>query len=233
MSLRIDPRIFTTYPDLLVGTIVCSGLTNGSAPAELTSLLREAESALRTRIPDAEALKAHPNVAAWQAAHRAFGSNPNKYPPSVQALAKRVVNGKELPTISALVDAYNVVSLRHLLPVGGEDLGRCVGDVVLTFAEGGEDFTPLGEEGSAPPEKGEVVYRDDAGVICRRFNWREAARTCLTHDTTDAILVIEALPPVTCGELDDALGELQELVERFCAPADRQSRIADRHSALR
>src|SRR5580765_5226046 len=152
MTLRIDPRIFQKYPGLLVGTIVCRDLANGPAPAALTAALREAEGALRARIPDAEALKAHPNVVAWQAAHRAFGSNPNKFPPSVHALAKRVVNGRELPAISALVDAYNIVSLRHLLPVGGEDLGRCRGEIVLTFAEGGEAFTPLGEDGSAPPE---------------------------------------------------------------------------------
>lgn len=225
MTLRIDPRIFAKCPGLLVGTIVCRELTNGPAPPELTAELREAERALRARIPDAEALKAHPNVVAWQAAHRAFGSNPNKFPPSVHALAKRVVNGKELPAISALVDAYNIVSLRHLLPVGGEDLARCRGEIVLTFAEGGEAFTPLGEDESAPPEPGEVIYRDDEGVLCRKFNWREAARTCLTDSTTEAVLVIEALPPVTRGELETALAELQRRAGRFCGEGCRMTAL--------
>lgn len=225
MSLRIDSRVFEKYPGLLVGTIVCRDLSNGPAPPELTAELREAERALRARFPDAEALKAHSNVVAWQAAHRSFGSNPNKFPPSMHALAKRVVNGRELPAISALVDAYNIVSLRHLLPIGGEDLARCRGEIILTFAEGGEAFTPLGEDESAPPDAGEVIYRDNEGVLCRKFNWREAARTCLTGSTTEAVLVIEALPPVIRGELEAALAELRALAGRFCGEGCRMTTL--------
>ncbi len=40
-----------------------------------------------------------------------------------------------------------------------------------------------------------MIYRDDAGVICRCWNWREADRTKLTPATTAAFLCIEALPP--------------------------------------
>lgn len=216
MEFSVDPAIFARYPTLLVGVIACHGIRNGSAPAEVTAQLRQAEKQLRENIADTDQLKAHPNIAAWQEVHRGFGSNPNKFQPSVQALAKRVLNGKELPSISALVDLYNITSLTALLPVGGEDIDVCQGNIVLTFAKGGEQFRALGEEQDDPPEVGEVLYRDDFGVICRRFNWREAARTCLTEKTTNAVLVIEAVLPTMRDVLSEELVKLSSSVAQHC-----------------
>ena len=66
------------------------------------------------------------------------------------------------------------------------------------------------------PKLGEVIYRDDLETVCRRWNWREADRTKLTNETKNAILVIEALEPTTKEELQQALNELTELVEKHC-----------------
>lgn len=45
------------------------------------------------------------------------------------------------------------------------------------------------------PEIGEVVWRDDAGVTCRRWNWRQGRRTALTEESTTALFIIDALAP--------------------------------------
>ena len=71
---------------------------------------------------------------------------------------------------------------------------------------------PLGSAELQPPQPGEVIYRDDVGVICRAWNWREAERTKLTSQTTDAVLFIEAVPPITDTVLDAACEELASLV---------------------
>jgi DNA/RNA-binding domain of Phe-tRNA-synthetase-like protein len=216
MQFRIDDAIFQKYPNLLVGLLVCKDVKNGSAPTEVTTMLRDAEKALQAKFADPEVLKMHPTIAAWQEVHRSFGSNPNKFPSSVHALAKRVAKGSSLPSINTLVDLYNIISLRHMLPAGGEDLDACRGDIVLAFATGSESFIPLGSSENEPPETGEVMYRDDEGVICRKFNWREGARTALTDQTQNAVLVIEAVPPTQRTDLEAALQELQELVMKFC-----------------
>ena len=114
-------------------------------------------------------------------------------------------------------DRYNVVSLRHLLPVGGEDLAQMQGDLRLTIA--GEDepaAVMLGEKEARPPYVNEVIYTDDLGAICRRWNWKEADRTKLTAETTDAILVLEILPPVERATLDGAMADLASLIQQFC-----------------
>lgn len=215
MQFSVTPEIFERFPSLTVGIIVCRNMrTNDSSP-EILKHLREAEVRARAAIPDPERLKEHPTIAAWQEAHRTFGSNPNKFPSSIHALLKRVTKGNELPSINALVDLYNVISLKYIVPVGGEDLDQCRGDIRLTIADGTESFTAIGETTNESPEPGEVIYRDDAGVLCRKFNWREAARTCLTHETKNAVLVIEAIPPTTRSELEAAMKELSELAQKF------------------
>ena len=150
---------------------------------------------------DAAALD-HPHLAAWRDAFRAFGAK--RYRCSAEALIARI---DDFPRVNRLVDAYNAVSVRWAVPVGGEDIDRVVGPVRLVFASGGEPF-----EGGDPPKPGEVVWADDAGVTCRRWNWRQGVRTRLREDTRRAYFLFDALP-----ELDDAAlaGAMDDLCERL------------------
>src|SRR5262249_2589701 len=159
----------------------------------------------------------HPSVAAWREAYRAFGAKPKDHPSSIENLLRRVAKGQPLRSVNRLVDLYNVVSLRHFVPVGGEGLGAVAGDVELRFAGEEEPAVRLlGEPEARAPKPGEVIYADRAGALCRRWNWKEADRTKLTEATTRGFLVIEALPPVGRSELDAALADLKALVLEHC-----------------
>ena len=215
-AFRLATAVQEKFPSLHVGLLIVRGSLNTTPLPEIAMLLRAEESRIRAKFSDPEQLKIDPAIVAWQDLHRAFGSNPNKFPSSIHALLKRVVKGGELPAISPLVDLYNVISLRHAVPIGGEDLDACRGDIVLTFADGDESFVALGETENDPPSAGEVVYRDERGVLCRRFNWREASRTCLTNVTKNAVLVIEAIAPMMREDLEMVLTELSALVIKHC-----------------
>ena len=172
-------------------------------------------------------LSEHPQIASWREAYRAFGVKAKQYPSSIENLLKRVIKGEELRSINPLVDLYNVVSMRHLVPVGGEDIDALEGDLLLRIA--GEDEPAvylLGGNEAKAPKPGEVMYADDAGAICRRFNWKEAERSKLTENTKRAVLVVEALPPVTEDELRSVLTDLAELAGRFCGATATQHIIS-------
>ena len=213
MQFSISSAVFSLLPALRVGALVVKGASNKDAHPEITALLRDAEHGLRARYTD-ETFKDAPHIVQFFEAHRAFGNNPKRYYPSHFALAKRVLKGGTLPSINSFVDLYNILSLKYLLPVGGEDLDRCTGDIVLDRATGTEPFVALGETQNEPPEAGEVIYKDKEGVLCRRMNWREADRTKLTQETTNAVLVIESLDPA--DPLQEILAELQALVQKYC-----------------
>jgi DNA/RNA-binding domain of Phe-tRNA-synthetase-like protein len=126
----------------------------------------------------------------------------------------RSAHSGRLRSIDSLVDLYNTISLRHQLPVGGEDLAKILGDIRLTRAHGDELFVPLGAEAPESPPPGAVIYRDDESVICSCWNWREAERTMLTPETTEAVLVIESIPPLDPAAVHIAIDDLAALVTR-------------------
>lgn len=91
----------------------------------------------------------------------------------------------------------------HQIPLGGEDFHRYEGPARLVRAVGDEPFDTVadGEAVIEHPEVGEVVWRDDTAVTCRRWNWRQGRRTGLTDDTRAAFFILDALAPVTDSEL--------------------------------
>jgi DNA/RNA-binding domain of Phe-tRNA-synthetase-like protein len=74
----------------------------------------------------------------------------------------------------------------------------------------------LGEQEARAPYPGEVIYKDEEGTLCRRWNWKEAERTKLTEQTTDAIIVMEGLPPIDKEKVQNAIEELVDLVQKYC-----------------
>jgi DNA/RNA-binding domain of Phe-tRNA-synthetase-like protein len=227
MIFRIDAEVFQQFPTVRIGIVSALDLNNRGDDAEITDLLRRAETDLIDSMQGVQVTE-HPRIKPWREAYRKFGAKPKNYHSSIESLVRRVMKGAGIRHINKLVDIYNAVSLRHLLPAGGEDLDSSRGEIRLTSA--GDDEAPvrlLGESEERSPHPGEIIYKDDLGAICRRWNWKEADRTKLTENTQNAVLVIESLPPATVRELEDALEELAGLTARFCGGTVRRE-ILDR-----
>jgi len=227
MKLLVTPEIFDLFPEAVLGVVIARGIDNAGDPGAVFAALRRQEDLVReafagVSIPD------HPRIAPWREAYRRFGAKPKDYPSSIENLVRRVAKGHPLPHVNTLVDLYNTVSLRYLLPAGGEDLDWIKGGVLLTRA--GEDEPPvrlLGEPEERAPRPGEVIYKDGVSAICRRWNWKEADRTKLTLATRNAVLVLERLPPMTQAQLNDAVEELAHLVFTHCG-GDVRTVLVDR-----
>lgn len=215
-SLRVTGELFQLFPDLVLGVVTARGIDNSGGNGALRDRLRREESHVRERLAGIQ-VSEHPHIAPWREAYRKFGARPKDHPSSIENLVRRALKGRPLPSINPLVDLYNVISLRHLVPVGGEDLDRIEGDVLLTLAAADEaPILLLGEAEPRPPRPGEVIYKDDRGAICRRWNWKEADRTKLTAATRNAVLVIEGLPPVGRDAVERAAEDLADLIRGHC-----------------
>jgi DNA/RNA-binding domain of Phe-tRNA-synthetase-like protein len=211
-AARVDDAVLTLRPDYRALLIAVDGLVPGPGDAESEALLQAAEASIvAVDRPVADL----PAVAAWREAYQAFGARPNRTRNSLEALLRRAPSG--LPRVNRLTDIYNAVSVLHLVPLGGEDLGRYRGAPALVRATGAEAFDTAsnGEPVVEHPEPGEVVWCDDEGVTCRRWNWRQGRRTRLTDDTTTALFVLDALAPTSDDGLtaaaDDLTGHLLRL----------------------
>ena len=204
---HVEGAVFELRPDYPALLLAVDGLSAGPTDEASDALISAAETAAREALGDRppEAL-AH--VAAWREAYRDFGAKPQRTRNSLEALLRRVPSG--LPRVNRLTDTYNAISVLHQLPCGGEDLTRYVGVPRLIRASGEESFDTAAD-GTAViehPDPGEVVWCDDAGVTCRRWNWRQARRTQLRDETTTALFVLDALGPMTDEELNAAADDL-------------------------
>ena len=194
-------------PDYRAVLLAVDGLVPGRSDDASEALLQQAESVARQALRE-RPVEQLPHVAAWREAYRAFGAKPQRTRSSVEALTRRAEGG--LPRVNRLTDIYNAVSVLHQLPVGGEDLSRYCGAPQLFRATGAEPFdtTVGGAAAVEHPEPGEVVWCDDAGVTCRRWNWRQARRTQLSERTTTALFILDALGAMTDEQLHDAAEDL-------------------------
>jgi DNA/RNA-binding domain of Phe-tRNA-synthetase-like protein len=217
MRFIIDEKLFEQFPDLRVGAVMVEGADN-SGNAEILKLLRESEREAEKKYACVQ-LSELPQIACWRTAYKAFGAN--DYRSSVEALLKRAIKGDALPDINPLVNLYNALSLKYLIPFGGEDLGAVQGDIVLDYARGDEPCVLIGETENRSPKVGEIIYKDSAGVLCRRWNWREAERTKLTGVTTRAILVCEDLFSGNDELCLSAINEYLETAVKFLGGAGK------------
>jgi DNA/RNA-binding domain of Phe-tRNA-synthetase-like protein len=206
-AAEVAAEVRALRPDYAALLIVAEGLHPGPSDGASGALLAGAEDRARKHL-DGGRPEELPQVAEWREAFRAFGAKPQRTRPSVEALLRRVEAG--LPRIDRITDVYNAVSIACLLPVGGEDLDRYAGAARLVRAAGDEDFdtTADGQPAVEHPDPGEVVWRDDRGVTCRRWNWRQCTRTRITHSTTTAMFVLDGLAALGLDGLHAAGEEL-------------------------
>ena len=204
---QVDAAVFALRPDYRALLLAVDGLVPGPSGQAGEEMLQAAESAARELL-NGRPVEQLPHVAAWREAYQGFGAKPNRTRNSLEALLRRAVSG--LPRVNRLTDLYNAVSVLHQVPLGGEDLTRYSGAPRLVRATGKEAFDTAADGAAVieHPESGEVVWCDDAGVTCRRWNWRQARRTQLGEETTSALFILDALEPMTDEALHAAAEDL-------------------------
>ncbi len=215
LTYRISPELFDKYPGYARGVVLAFGVQNGRSPIELVKLLRAAEESVRKETV-LETIAEHPRIKAWREAYRAFGAKPSEFRSSVEAMARRALRGDQLPEISALVDIGNIVSLQHLLPVGGHSIDKLTHDIDLRFATGDETFTPFGGSEIEHPQPGEVIFAEGNIVLTRCWTWRQANHTLTLPETHSIEINIDRLPPVEMEEIHSIANQVMALVEQYC-----------------
>ncbi|KAJ4353681.1 uncharacterized protein N0V89_005411 [Didymosphaeria variabile] len=210
-NARIAPEVFQLRPDYRALLLVITNIPPAPSDAQSEALLQEAEASAKATLAKTPVTDI-PHVKAWREAYTAFGAKPKKTQNSLEALTRRVEKG--LPRVNRLTDIYNAISVKHQIPLGGEDLDKYSGAPFLIRAKGDEKFemNSRGEVVNDPPSQGEVVWCDDVGVTCRNWNWRQGPRTALTDETTNVLIIMDALQPFSDDQLNAAAEELSQVL---------------------
>lgn len=220
----IDPRLAGIAPGFRALSIVVEAAPITAPEVASAALAQACQQVLHDDFPWAGA-----HLAAWDEVFKAFGAKPKRTPCSASALRKRVLKEGTLPPLDPVVDIYNAVSIRYAIPVGGENLAAYTGAPRLTLADGSEPFDTVkeGQPGVEYPETGEVIWRDDVGVTCRRWNWRQGVRTRLDSKAQTMWFILESLPAMPLTALKSAGDELVSQLQRLMPGATARIQLLE------
>jgi DNA/RNA-binding domain of Phe-tRNA-synthetase-like protein len=226
-GFQYAPDLVERFPSVVGGVMHATGLTNGASPAELVEAYTAEQAAVLARVGSTP-LSELPTLAAWRRVFRGFGVDPTGYRSAAEALLRRLTKQGSIPSINRLVDIGNLVSIRYGLPVAVFDLRALTGGITVRFATGDERFTDLasGEPGS--PEPGEVVFVDDAGLVCaRRWCWRQSAESASGPATTEILVTVEGHHDRAAEDVAAATADLEALLSAYTKPAAMRSGMVD------
>jgi DNA/RNA-binding domain of Phe-tRNA-synthetase-like protein len=214
-ELCYHPDLLRRYPSLCGGIILAREMHNRLTPPELLQAYQVEQRAVLARLGDAP-LSEIPALSAWRGAFRGFGVDPTKYRSAAEALLRRLTKKGDIPSINALVDAYNLVSIRYAVPMAAFDTRWLNGSLTIRFADGSEWFTAHDEPEAGHPEPGEVIFVDETGLIfARRWCWKQSFQSTTALDTTTAIITVEAHHPHARRDVERAMSDLIGLLSMY------------------
>src|SRR3989338_5169742 len=225
VRFTISKALFDHFPALHVGIAIIRGFDNSTVNPSTVMKLRKQEENIRESIKK-ESLSSLPGIRVWREAYSWFGAKPKKYRSSVEALHQRALEGDKIPSINPIVDVYNYLSLRHMLPFGADDLGKVESDISLTFAKGDEEFRAINSDEVKNPAQGEVVYSSGNSILCRRWNYRESEKTKIDNRTTDCVIYAESLLSDDAS-LKAALAEIEKILPCRTFVLDKKNNAID------
>ena len=219
-SFTVDTDVFERIPNLRIAVAVTTGdLDNAAARPAVEALWRGAWSDAAAAATYGNA-QSHPCVKPWRDAFQRMGVSGKQFPSSVEALLRRALKGGAPFSINPLVDFYNAVSLRHLVPAGTFDLDDIHDTLALRLSRPGDTFHALDEDAPITVPPAEVSYTTGSTIITRHIVWRQSRAGLITPATRRAILVSEVLTDLGPAAADDVAASFQRgLLDYFGVPS--------------
>ncbi|MBW2980046.1 hypothetical protein KY360_01335 [Candidatus Woesearchaeota archaeon] len=224
MFFKIFGDMFKHFPKLKVGIILAKGIDNSKKARKVASLFNEAVDYVKlTYTPEKDTnpklIKQHlaksPLISAWRAEYEEYGVKTH-YSTNVESMMTDIVSGNAPKSKNNLMDMCRFLSLKQIVSIGAYDLDKIKGNIYLSRAGDREKFLPADSKAIESVDKKEVICFDAAGILCRRWNWKQSRKTEVTNKTKNAIIFVYILPPLMKAELKFVLSEATELIEMAC-----------------
>jgi DNA/RNA-binding domain of Phe-tRNA-synthetase-like protein len=227
VGFRYSDELLEVFPSTRGGVIYAQGLDNTSPSGSLNDAYHTEQRRVREEIGETP-LSELPSLSAWRATFSGFGVKPTQYRNAAEALLRRLTKQGDIPSINALVDLANLVSIRHRLPIAVFDQAAATGLTTVRFAEGQERFTDLGSDAVTFPEPGEVIFVDeDHQVSARRWCWRQSHQSAARPSTVAALITVEGQHEAAASDVAHAMEDLRDLLARHQPAAEATWALLD------
>lgn len=209
MKITISEEFKKIFPDF-AGCALTATVKNSEPDDNLWNEISLLSDNYRQVLTD-ESIKQMPPIHATREAYKKFGKAPSRYRPAAEALLRRIVKGEELYKINTLADLVNLASIYTGYSIGGFDLDKIQGDLVLGIGRAGEPYEGIGR-GMLNIEN-LPVYRDNVGGVGTPTSDNE--RTKITLETTNFLLLVNGYDGSREGVMQCA-EYTQQLIKKYC-----------------
>lgn len=213
-TFRVAPEIFQKLPNACFGVVVVRGINNQIIQPEISAFFEATQKELFEKLLSRKA-KEYPPIAPYREAFQSLEINPNKYPPSIEALASRIEKGKMLPSINPIVDLGNAISLKHAIPLGAHDLDSSKEDLEVRLSQPGDQFIPFGAPEPEIIDPDEILYVSGHQVKTRRWIWRQSEFGKITPESTNIFFPLDGFETINGDQTKAARDELAALLEKY------------------
>ena len=214
MILKIDSEINTRFPDLNTLIIQIKDVKIQKIDDELEKIKLEVIEQVRKEY-NINLLKDKKTFRIYRDFFWKIGIDPTKIRPAAEALIRRILSGKTIPRINTLVDAYNLASIKSGIALATFDTDKLDSDILMRFAEKGEQFYGIGMEKPLILKGGEIVISDNEKLIAV-YPYRDAENTKVTEKTQNITIIVCGVPGISKEILSEALWIVFEYVTTFC-----------------
>ncbi|MGC5052041.1 B3/B4 domain-containing protein [Micromonospora sp. DT48] len=212
-EVTVSPQVAAAFPDVRV-LCVEAEVGGGDVIAGEVQQRWAHEHGRWHGVAKAE-IRADPAVDAYRRFSRKIGVDPDRQPPSIQALIERGLRSKPLggwPKINPTVDAVNVTAVATMIALGVFDAERLSGPVRLALSEGGERLQPIGAQEEVALEADRLILADDARVLSL-FAHRDGVHQAVRADTRRVLLLACVVDGISPDQAADALRQSADLLD--------------------
>lgn len=214
MSLRISDELKGSFPRLQVLASRIMGVKVEMRSEELEGFKKEVIGRVKKE-HELGSLKDFPIFRAYRDFFWKVGIDPTKNRPAGEALIRRILRDKQIPSINTLVDAYNLASIKTGIALAAFDADKLEGDLLMRFAREGEKFLGIGMERPLELKGGEVVISDGRKLVAV-YPYRDSDETKVTSATKDSLVLACGVPGIELKVLEKALRTAVDYITQFC-----------------
>ncbi|MGC5033288.1 B3/B4 domain-containing protein [Micromonospora sp. DT229] len=204
-EVTVSPQVASAFPDVRV--LCVEAEVGGGDAIDREVQERWAQEHARWHGVAKAEIRAHPAVDAYRRFSRQIGVDPDRQPPSIQALIERGLRTKPLgnwPKINPTVDAVNVTAVATMVALGVFDAERLTGPVKLALSQGGERLKPIGAQEELELEPDRLILADDARVLSL-FAHRDGVHQAVRPETRRVLLLACVVDGIAADHSVDAL----------------------------
>jgi DNA/RNA-binding domain of Phe-tRNA-synthetase-like protein len=209
VDIQIDQRIKNMAPGMALGVAVVEDVTIRLAVKELTVEFETVLNELQLRC-NMETLSYEPNIGAVRGMYKQLKMDPGRYRPASEAMLRRVLQGKGLPSINTAVDVNNMGSLYWGIPSGIYNMDAIDGPITLRMGRAGETYE--GIAGNTIDAMQKLVITDS----CKIFGSPTTDSTSTKVDEqVRNLLLVQYIPSAWAGNAEDALAWTVDRLLRY------------------